>query len=300
MVLDSASLYFRAFYGVPVTSRGPHGEPTNALKGMLDFIARLVTDHEPSDLIAAWDDDWRPDFRVTAIPTYKAHRVEESAGEDVEEIPDELSPQVPLIETALELMGITRMGVPGYEADDVIGSVVTQTQVPCMVVTGDRDLFQLVDDERPVRVLYTASKGVGNAEIIDNAALVDRYGVTGEQYGDYALLRGDSSDGLPGVRGIGEKTAAALISRFGTLDALIAAAQAGDPGIKPAAARNILASTDYITAARKVVPVVCSLDIDLTATQLPRRPRDAEALAAFATRWGVENSVRRVGQALGW
>lgn len=301
MILDTASLYFRAFYGVPDSIRSPNGEPTNALKGLIDFIARLAADHRPTHLIAAWDDDWRPAFRVEAIPTYKAHRVAEAdEASDVEEVPDELSPQVPLIVTALELIGIRRIGVPGHEADDVIGSVVAQSSVPCLVVTGDRDLFQLVDDARPVRVLYTAARGVGNAEVIDDSQLLSRYGVTGEQYCDFSLLRGDSSDGLPGVRGIGEKTAAALLAEYGSIDAAIAAVNAGNSGIKAAAARNLLAGQEYIAAARKVVPVVKDLHIDISDTSVPRRPAQPAALVEFAERWGVQNSIDRVAEAFGW
>lgn len=301
LVLDTASLYFRAFYGVPDTIRAPDGSPTNAVRGLLDFISRLVTDHQPTNFIAAWDDDWRPDFRVQAIPTYKAHRVaEEAAGTDVEEVPDALGPQVDLIVEVLRLAGLCRIGVPGFEADDVIGSVVTQTDSPCFVVTGDRDLFQLVNDRQPVRVLYTAAKGVGNAEIIDEAAVRDRYGVEASQYADYALLRGDASDGLPGVKGIGEKTAAALLSQFDGLDEIIAAVANGSSGIKAAAARSIAASSDYIAAARLVVPVQRDLPVNLTDCALPQAPTDRVGLVRFAQRWGLENAVTRLAEALNW
>jgi 5'-3' exonuclease len=302
MVLDTASLYFRAFYGVPSSIKAPDGTPVNAVRGLLDFISRLVADHQPTDLIAAWDDDWRPDFRVAAIPSYKAHRVVDSSDDDGdgEDVPDELSHQVALIIEVLELIGIARLGAPGYEADDVIGSLVAQSDYPVLVVTGDRDLFQLVDDARPVRVLYTAAKGVGNAEVIDDAAIRERYGVAASQYGDYALLRGDTSDGLPGVRGIGEKTAASMISEFGDIDSLVAAVQAGSSGVKAGAQRNLLAGLDYIDRARDVVRVAPDIDLAPVDSALPTKPAHPVELNEFATRWGLGGAIGRLEVAFGW
>ena len=165
MLLDSASLYFRAFYGLKESITAPDGTPVNAVRGFLDFITRLVTDQEPTRLVCCWDDDWRPDFRVAAIPSYKAHRVADVAT-DAEEIPDTLAPQVPVIADVLAAFGIARIGVAGYEADDVIGTLAARSEVPVDVVTGDRDLFQVVDDARRVRVLYTAKGGVARAELV--------------------------------------------------------------------------------------------------------------------------------------
>lgn len=125
MLLDTASLYFRAYFGVPDSVRAPDGTPVNAVRGLLDFIARLVQDHHPDDLVACWDNDWRPRWRVELIPSYKAHRVavERPEGPDEEETPDTLAPQVPIIEAVLDALGIARVGVAGYEADDVIGTL---------------------------------------------------------------------------------------------------------------------------------------------------------------------------------
>src|SRR4051794_28429483 len=210
LLLDSASLYFRAFFGVPDSVKAPDGTPVNAVRGLLDMIARLVVDRRPTRLVACWDDDWRPAFRVSAIPSYKEHRL--AAGStSVEEVPDLLLPQVPIIVEVLAALGIARVGVPGYEADDVIGTLVARERTGAGdavdVVTGDRDLFQLVDDEHHVRVLYTV-RGIKDLEVVDQARLAERYAVSsGAGYADMAALRGDPSDGLPGVPGIGEKTA---------------------------------------------------------------------------------------------
>src|SRR5690606_8517026 len=259
LLLDTASLYFRAFFGVPDSVRAPDGTPVNAVRGFLDGIARLVTARRPARLVACWDDDWRPAFRVEAIPSYKEHRLADDGGEAV---PDALTTQIPVIVEVLEAFGIARVGAPGFEADDVIGTLTAQEVArppadrrPVEVVTGDRDLFQLVDDEVPVRILYTA-RGIRDLDVVDQARLAERYDVpTGQAYADMAVLRGDSSDGLPGVPGIGEKTAATLLRRFGTLDAVIAAAHAQDPGVTKAQRARLLDAADYLAVAPGVVRV---------------------------------------------
>jgi 5'-3' exonuclease len=171
MLLDTASLYFRAFYGVPETLTAPDGTPVNAVRGLLDFVARLVTDRRPTRLVACTDEDWRPQFRVDALPSYKAHRLLPEGDGSEEQVPDTLTPQVPVIYELLEAFGIACVGSPGYEADDVIGTIVARTDgMPVDVVTGDRDLFQLVDDAARVRILYTA-RGVGRHEVVDEATI---------------------------------------------------------------------------------------------------------------------------------
>lgn len=291
MLLDSASLYYRAFYGVPTNLAAPDGTPNNALRGFLDMIARLVDTYQPTGLVACLDNDWRPQFRVDAIPSYKAHRV---ADEDAnaEDTPDDLSPQVPGIMDALAALGICAVGVDGTEADDVIGTIAS-TGGPYDVVTGDRDLFQVIDDARGVRVLYTA-RGLSNMEIMGDAALYEKYGVHADQYADFAILRGDSSDGLPGVRGIGEKSAAALLAHYGDIDALRSAAVANEPGpMKPAQRANIIAAADYLDAARNVVDVRRDLAISCDPA-IPRTPADEVLLEELTERWGIASSVKRV------
>ncbi|HEU5242719.1 MAG TPA: flap endonuclease, partial [Ornithinibacter sp.] len=210
MLLDSASLYFRAFFGVPDQRTSEEEPPTNALRGFLDMVATLVTAHRPTHLVACWDDDWRPQWRVDLVPTYKTHRLTEGS-DVVEESPENLTPQVPLIREALAAVGIARLGSPGFEADDVIGTLTERHRgvMPVDVVTGARDLLQLVDDEFSVRVLYTGKGGVREPDVATQSLLVQKYAVaTGEAYLDMSVLRGDTSDGLPGVKGIGDKTAA--------------------------------------------------------------------------------------------
>ena len=227
MLLDTASMYFRAFFGVPETVTAPDGTPVNAVRGLLDFISRLVDEYRPTHLVCCWDNDWRPQWRVDLIPSYKAHRVEAPRpgdAPDIEEVPDPLEQQIPLIVATLEAFGIAIVGADHYEADDVIGTLATEAGMPVDIVTGDRDLFQLVDDEPEMRVLYIA-RGVGKHERVTNDVVREKYGVDANQYAALATLRGDSSDGLPGVAGVGDKTAAVLLNRFGDLDAIIAAAK---------------------------------------------------------------------------
>ena len=296
MLLDTASLYFRAFYGVPDTVRAPDGTPVNAARGLLDMIAKLVATYEPTHLVACWDEDWRPHWRVDLIPSYKTHRVAEvvAAGPDVEVVPDPLEAQVPLIRAELGALGIPIVGAADHEADDVIGSLAAQSTMPVDVVTGDRDLFQLVDDDRGVRVVYTG-RGMSNLELLDAAAIVGRYGVLPEQYADYAVMRGDASDGLPGVAGIGEKTAASLLAAHGDLAGIIAAAASGT-GMTAGIRAKILAAADYLAVAPRVVEVV--RDLDLGEIDARIRATDAGDLDALAERWGLGASAGRAAAAL--
>ncbi|KAB8162655.1 flap endonuclease [Streptomyces sp. 3MP-14] len=299
MLLDTASLYFRAYHGVPDSVRAPDGTPVNAVRGLLDFIARLVKDHRPDALVACMDEDWRPAWRVALIPTYKAHRVADEVpdGADVEEVPDTLSPQVPVIEAVLDAVGILRVGAPEHEADDVIGTLSHRAAGPVDIVTGDRDLFQLIDDSRGVRVLYPV-RGMANLAAFDEAALREKYGVDGPGYAELALLRGDPSDGLPGVPGIGEKTAAKLLARYGDLAGLIAALDDPTSGLTPAQHRRLREAADYLAVAPRVVRVVTDLPLPERDATLPASPRDPEALAALNERWGLGGSLSRLVAAL--
>ncbi|MEU0131293.1 MULTISPECIES: 5'-3' exonuclease [unclassified Streptomyces] len=296
MLLDTASLYFRAYFGVPDSVRAPDGTPVNAVRGLLDFIARLVQDHRPDELVACMDADWRPQWRVDLIPTYKAHRVavETTGGvPDEEEVPDTLSPQVPVIEALLDALGIARVGVAGYEADDVIGTLAGRATGPVDIVTGDRDLYQLVDDARGVRVLYPL-KGVGTLQVTDEDWLRGRYGVDGPGYVDLALLRGDPSDGLPGVPGIGEKTAAKLLDAFGDLAGIMAAVDDPAARLTPSQRKRLDEARDYVAVAPKVVRVAGDVPLPVFDAAIPREPLDPAALEDLATRWGLGGSLQRL------
>jgi 5'-3' exonuclease len=291
MLLDTPSLYFRAFYGVPDSLTAPDGTPVNAIRGLLDFVARLVRDFRPTRLVAAMDNDWRPAWRVAALPSYKAHRVSPGGGDQT---PDALERQVPIIEAVLDALGLARIGADGFEADDVIGTLASTAGCPVDIVTGDRDLFQLVRDDQPVRIVYTA-RGVGTAAAWDERAVAEKYDIPGRGYAEFATLRGDPSDGLPGVPGVGEKTAAALVRRFGTVDRMLEAAHSGNDDGFPAGSRaKVLAAADYLAKAPAVVRVVCDLDLPVIEDRLHAAPRDPAAVVELADRWGLDSSLNRV------
>lgn len=301
LLLDTASLYYRAFFGVKDVRPAPDGTPTNALRGLSDMIATLVTRFSPTHLVCCWDDDWRPAFRVDAIPSYKEHRLVPGT-QNKEESPAELEVQVPIIRTMIQSIGIPLIGVPGYEADDVIGTLTHQHhgRMPVSVVTGDRDLFQLVDDAAGVSVVYTARAGVRDAEVIGQDELMSRYGVpTGRAYAEMAMLRGDTSDGLPGVKGIGDKTAAELIRTYGSLAGVRQALAAGDPLLKGARRANLEAATAYLDAAPLVVNVATDAPVPNIPLTVPRELADPGTVQQLIETYQLQGSVGRLLSALG-
>jgi 5'-3' exonuclease len=306
LLLDTASLYFRAFFGMPDSLRAPDGTPVNAVRGLLDFISTLVNSYHPTHLACCWDNDWRPAWRVELIPSYKAHRVAEGADAVVTEMsssastagetaPADLAVQVPIIVEVLQALGLAIVGLDGYEADDVIGTLASTAPMPVDVVTGDRDLFQLVDDAKQVRILYIA-RGVGKHEKVDEAWMRSKYQIPASAYVDYATLRGDASDGLPGVSGIGEKTAASLLNSYGHLDAILAEASKPTSRVSSAIRSRLGAAIDYLAVAPTVVSVVRDLDLGVTVDdlRLPDGPRDPEAFLELTDRWGLSSSSRRI------
>jgi 5'-3' exonuclease len=296
MLLDAASLYFRAFFGVPESMTAPDGTPINAARGLLDFIARLVTVRAPDRLIACLDEDWRPAFRVAAVPSYKAHRLL-NAARNIEDVPRALVAQVPVILEVLDALGLAYVGAPGFEADDVIGTLAARDPGPVDVVTGDRDLFQVVDDSREVRVLYTA-RGVGRHEVVDETVVTKKYGIPGRAYAAFATLRGDPSDGLPGVPGVGDKTAATLVSRFGDIDGLLTAVDDPKSDLAPTLRRKLADARDYLAVAPSVVAVRTDVAVPEIDATLPSEPRDPEALVDLGERWNLDSSLNRVLNAL--
>ncbi|UQE77019.1 5'-3' exonuclease [Gordonia sp. PP30] len=307
MLLDGASLWFRSFYALPEKMTSPDGRPVNAVRGFLDTIAALVTAHQPTRLVVCLDLDWRPAFRTDLIPSYKAHRVAEGGDGLAEEVPDTLTPQVDMILDVLRCAGLETGGAAGCEADDVIGTLTFGEAVDdVLVVSGDRDLLQVVaDDPVAVRVLYVG-RGLAKAELMGPEELAGKYALpvarAGAAYAEMAILRGDPSDGLPGVKGIGDKTAAKLITQFGSLDALESAARQGDMPISPRIAGALDDAADYLGAARTVVavrtdaPVAFGRGDDL----LPAAPEDAAGLDALVAELGIDASVGRLSAALGW
>ena len=291
-LLDSPSLWYRAFHAVPSSVVAPDGSPTGAVRGFLDLVGRVIRETRPARLVATLDLDWRPAFRVAAVPTYKLHR---TVGGGAEDEPPTLAPQVAVVLELLEALGVPAVGAEGHEADDVLGTLATRETGPVDVVSGDRDMFQLVRDDGPVRVLYAVEK----MKPYNAADVAAKYGIPGSAYADYAVLRGDPSDGLPGVKGVGDKTAAALVARFGGIEGILAALDAGEEDGFPAGARAKLAGArDYLAVAPAVTRVVRDLPLPELADELPRTPRDPAALLALSDRWGLEGPLERFLQAL--
>ena len=287
LLVDASSLIYRAFFAVPDTVRAPDGTQVNAAHGFLDMLGLLVIAYRPKFLVAALDHDWRPQWRVDLIDSYKTHRV---AADDAEVVPSP-EDQIDLIVEMLALAGVATSGAEGFEAEDVIGALVQRAPGDVAIVSGDRDLFQLVRDPK-VRVLYP-KRGVSDLAVIDEAEIERRYGIPGLRYFDFAVLRGDPSDGLPGVRGIGEKTAGMLIAKYGSLDAVIEAARGATGG--PLA--KVASSLDYIERARTVVRIASEAPIGDIDPTFPQHPPD-EKLIEAAEANGVSGPVKRLLDAM--
>ena len=315
LLLDGASMWFRSYFGVPSSIKAPDGRPVNAVRGFLDSIATLVTREQPRRLVVCRDDDWRPQWRVDLVPSYKAHRVEEpqavsdvaaGAAPYVEEVPDDLTPQVDMIMELLDAFGIVTAGAAGFEADDVLGTLATrEAHDPVVVVSGDRDLLQLVRDEPapPVRVLYIG-RGLAKATKFGPEEVAEQYGVpidrAGPAYAELALLRGDPSDGLPGVAGIGEKTAAMLLDRYRSLEGIQEATQDPKSSLSKAHRAKLLAAADYLAAAEPVVRVAVDAPVSLSGAsdKLPLAAEDPARVAELAAAYGVTSSISRLQSAL--
>ena len=275
LLVDGSSLIFRAFFGVPRTFHAPDGRLVNAVRGFSDRLATLIQERRPGRIAVATDEDWRPRWRVDLIPGYKAHRV-------AEPIPPELEPQMPLIMGYLEAAGVDVVGVPAYEAEDVIASLVARIRGEIEIVSGDRDLFALVRGS-DVRVLYPEKSGL---TVVDEAEVARRYGIPGRAYGDFAVLRGDPSDGLPGVAGVGPKKAADLLKRHGSVAGMLEAGIFGS------------ADSEYLTRALRVVPPVETLEIEVPAGRRAEYPAEPELFEAVVKALGLGSVGPRLLQAL--
>ena len=282
LLLDTSSLFYRAYFALPTSIKAPDGTPVNAVRGYLDMTARLILSRRPGQVLHARDDQECPAERVAAFPGYKAQRAP---------APEGLPEQFDLLWTILAALGQVRVDSEGWEADDVIGTLCAQAAPDdeIDVVTGDRDLIQLVRDEPPsVRVLFTV-KGVSELACYDEAGVEAKYGLPPRRYVDFAILRGDPSDGLPGVRGVGEKTALQLVTGAPSLQALYADLSSFAPGL----AQKLAAAEEYVADMQAVVPV--RRDV---ALRWADAERDDAALDALAAQWNLEAPLRRIREAL--
>jgi 5'-3' exonuclease len=297
MLLDSASLWYRAYYGMPDTLLAPDGTPVNAIRGYLDMTARLLGVYKPDRLVACLDGDWRPSWRVDIFPEYKANRLEEESDEEVE--PETLTPQIPILLDILDLFGIPVVGVDDYEADDVMATYAEIEKGPIRIVTGDRDLFQMVDDKRDIKIVYLA-KGISQHDLVDVKYVANKYLIPGDRYDLFAMFRGDPSDGLPGVKGIGEKGAAVIANNFATVEDALAGAHEAHAALPPALAKKIIAGTDYLKIAPKLVRVARDAPLPKIDLSMPKAPADLSKLYQIKDQYGLGASIDRLISALGW
>ncbi len=297
MLLDSASLWYRAYYGMPDTLVNSEGAPVHAIRGFLDMSARLISQYKPNRLVACLDGDWRPSWRVDLFPEYKANRVDVEGNEEAE--PETLTPQIPILLDVLEALGIPLIGPDDYEADDVIATYSVQEPGPTLIVTGDRDLFQLVDDKRKVRVVYLA-RGIANHDLVDKKWISTKYEIPGERYALFAMIRGDASDGLPGIKGIGEKGAGLIANSFSSMQEVIQAAQGEDERLTPALRKKLLADIEYARIAERLVH--CALDVPIPKVELkiPKTQPDLSRVYQLKEEHNLGASIDRFISAIGW
>ncbi len=275
LLVDGSSMMFRAFYGIPQTMRAPDGTLVNAVRGTMDNLARYVTDRRPRHVALTTDEDWRPDWRVELLPSYKEHRT-------AEPVPPALDPQMPIIMECLAAAGVDTVGLEDYEAEDIISSLVSKVSPPVEIASGDRDLFSLIRD-REVIVLYPEKAGIAE---VDEAEVTRRYSIPGRAYADFAVLRGDPSDGLPGISGVGAKKAADLVRRYGSVAAMLEAGIFRD------------SDAEYLEKAQRVVAPVTDLKIKVPRGRRARYPDDPAKVAQLAKRYGVASSFERLIKAL--
>jgi len=271
LLIDGSSLVFRAYYGAPATVRAPDGQQVNAIRGFLERLARLIVERRPRRVAVADDWAWRPEWRVELIATYKSHRV-------AEPVPDGLAPQIPVICDFLAAIGIDIVGVAEHEAEDVIATWCKLAAGTVEIFSGDRDLFALVDGPR-VRVLYPEKSGLA---VIDEDEVTKRFGIPGRRYADFAILRGDPSDGLPGLKGVGSVTAAGMIRRYGDIAGVLRERPLPD------------ADREYLAKAMRVVTPVDDLPIALPPGRRDAYPADEAAMHALAAQYGVRDACGRL------
>ena len=287
MLVDAATLYYRAYYALPDSIVAPDGTAVNAVRGFFDGLRILRDQYQPDRIVACWDEDWRPQWRVDLLPSYKTHRLADADDvEDLEEVPDTLSPQIPIIAEVCDALGIAVVGAAAMEADDVVAALALTSNEPVDIVSGDRDLTQLVDDAAQRRLLYLGT-GIGKHTVYDEALVESTYGVRASQYADFAALRGDPSDGIPGAPGIGAKTAANYLRAFGTLDGILAAAETSTPPLTAGKSAVLIAHADELRRTQQVVT------LGPARLTIPMCVRDDVAMTTLGERYGIGSVLKR-------
>jgi len=285
LLLDVSSLTYRAYFALKEPGIfAKDGTPVAAVHGYLDMVTKLIVDRRPDEVVHVYDHDWRPTARTDIYPGYKADRPPE---------PEELTVQFALLREVLDRTGMLQAQTEGWEAEDAIGAFCLEAteQDRIDIVSGDRDLIQLVRDP-VVRLLFTL-RGVSDLGRYDEAGVLEKYGIPASRYLEFAILRGDPSDGLPGVRGVGEKTARELVLAFPSIDAMLEAATAGAMVIKPGVRAKLVDATAYLADMQRLVPVHTDAPLSLWAGE-----RDDAALLADAATLGLRGPIQRLQGAL--
>ena len=287
MLLDGNSLVYRAFHALSdADMRNSNGYPTGAIYGFLTMLFTLLTDHKPDGLVVAFDLP-HPTFRHERVETYKAGRAK---------TPDDLLEQFPKIKEILSSMGIHTIELQGFEADDILATLATQAReakIETIVITGDRDSYQLVEDPY-VKVLYNR-RGVSDYILFDEEGIRERTGVAPIDYVKYAALRGDKSDNLPGVPGVGEKTAAKLVNEFGTLDAIFESADQQSPKLK----ENLLSNEDLVRLNEEVMTLIRDVPLEVEVLSLKVGEFDAEATQVFFQEFELRTLLAKLNGVFG-
>jgi 5'-3' exonuclease len=261
MAIDLSSLLFRSFYGLPTSIKDADGFPINGVKGYLETLIRLKNTYSPEIIIHALDDNWRPDWRTDLLPQYKAHRV---LDDNEEEVDEELERQIEILPQILKILGMQCIGKANFEADDVLASIANHNS-NTLIVSGDKDLFQTVNDKRSNFVHLLGKEG---GTLYTEKIIKQRFGIDAKSYLDYSVLKGDPSDGLPGVKGIGEKTALEIILKFGNINNLLKNIN-DTTKISLKQQKNIADSVEYINKALKVVKLKNNLKIKIDKPKIP-------------------------------
>jgi DNA polymerase-1 len=283
-LIDGNSLAYRAFFALPESIATSDGRPTNAIFGFASMLVKILTDYGPVPMVVVWDAGMSGRKEISA--DYKAQRSSR---------PDLLKLQWPHLQPLVEAFGYRNVSVEGYEADDVIAALAHQAKergIPVMVVTGDRDAYQLVDDG--VRIMST-SRGVTDTKVYDRQGVIDRYGIPPELIPDFIGLKGDTSDNIPGVPGIGDKTAAELLQRFGDLETVLASVEEISGAKRK---QNLTEHADAARLSKQLATVVrdVPVDIDLEA-ELAREPDRSQIRPVFRD-FELRDPLRRLEEAL--
>lgn len=280
LAIDLSSLIFRSFYGLPSSIKDAAGLPINGVKGYLETLNRLKKIYSPERIIHALDVDWRPKWRTDLLPQYKAHRVLVDESEEVE---DDLVRQIEILPSILQTLGMQCIGKTNYEADDVLASIA-RNNPKTIIVSGDKDLFQTIDDKRSI---YVHLLGKDGGTRFGERDIKKKFGIESKSYLDYAVLKGDPSDGLPGVKGIGEKTAVEIINKFRNIENLIDK-YFDSKVLSPKQKQNISESIPYLKKALKVVKLRDDLKIKIDVIDR----KNINSVQEKLQKYRIENQVK--------